>query len=530
MPLTHNSKLADDEPDWGSVDKTKLPRSAFADQGEPDKKSTWTYPHHWVKNGTLGDEGVYVDGDMYLHKGGLNAAWAAAQGARSGEKAPREVIDHLQAHRTAIGADEKAGTDATAQDAMKRTFASGRLPLRICNAPLLILPAALNHIISVVNRAYVIPAKLSPPGNQRIPQLQEGVAVIPVHGVLTYRGDDIFSWLFGGTAYDEIRAQFRSALSDPAVKAIIFDIDSPGGEAAGVFDLVDEIYQARGIKPIYAAANEAAYSAAYAIASAADTIYVPRTGRLGSIGVIAMHVDQSKWDENIGVRYTPIFAGARKNDFTPHEPLSAEAKAAGQAMVDEVYGLFVRTVARNRGMTPGEVRSTEAALYQGENAVDAGLADAVMSWDRAVADIVKKNKIKGGTVMTFVERIKALFASAPAEEITPGLAEAGFIAREEADRLIRKAQDSAQEEALAGVIGILEVCSAAGMEKIAIECIKDKLTLEQAREKIIDAKATAAEKTQIRSTVGALSTGDVNPLIEDAKKRAADANIRVVKK
>ena len=132
--------------------------------------------------------------------------------------------------------------------------------------------------------------------------------------------------------------------------------------------------------------------------------------------------------------------------------------------------------------------------------------------------------------MTFVERIKALFASAPAEEITPGLAEAGFIAKEESDRLVLKAKDSAQEEVMAGVIGILEVCSVAGMEKMALELVRDKLTIEQAREKIINAKAAEAEKTQIRSTVGALSTGGVNPLIEDAKKRASDANIRVVKK
>ncbi len=404
------------------------------------------------------------------------------------------------------------------------------MPLRICTTPLLILPAALNHIISAVSRAEVIPANVSSPGAQQAPQPQEGVAVIQVHGVLTYRGDDIFSWLFGGITYDDIRAQFRSALSDPVVKAIIFDIDSPGGEAAGAFDLVDEIYQARGTKPIYAVANETAYSSAYAIASAADMIYVPRTGGMGSIGVIAMHVDQSTWDENTGVKYTPIFAGAHKNDFTPHEPLSAEAKAAGQAMVDEVYDIFVKTVARNRGMTPADVRSTEAALYQGKNAVDAGLADAVMPWDKAVTDIFRKNQIKGGTTMTFVERIKALFASAPAEEITPGLAEAGYISKEESDRLIEEAKTAAAQETMAGVTGILEVCSVAGMEKMALGLVRDKLTIEQARERIINAKATEAEKTQIRSTVGALSTGGVNPLIEDAKKRASDANIRVVKK
>ncbi len=105
--LTHNSKTADTEPDWGGLDKTKLPRNAFADEGDPDKKSTWAYPHHWVKNGTLGKDGVYTSGDMYLHKGGLNAAWAAAQGARSSQKASQAVIDHLEAHRKALGLDKE---------------------------------------------------------------------------------------------------------------------------------------------------------------------------------------------------------------------------------------------------------------------------------------------------------------------------------------------------------------------------------------------------------------------------------------
>lgn len=103
MALSHNSTLTKSEPDWGSVDKTTLPRNAFADQGEPDKKSTWSYPHHFVENGKVGAAGVYDSGDMYLHRGGLNAAWAAAQGAHTGQKASAEVIAHLEAHRKAIG-------------------------------------------------------------------------------------------------------------------------------------------------------------------------------------------------------------------------------------------------------------------------------------------------------------------------------------------------------------------------------------------------------------------------------------------
>ena len=98
-----SSKTADSEPNWGDVNKTKLPRQAFADQGDPQNKSTWKYPHHWVRNGgVLNDDGVYTTGDMYLHKGGLNAAWAAAQGARSGQEASSAVKAHLQAHRRAL--------------------------------------------------------------------------------------------------------------------------------------------------------------------------------------------------------------------------------------------------------------------------------------------------------------------------------------------------------------------------------------------------------------------------------------------
>jgi phage I-like protein len=114
MALSHNSTLANNEPDWGSVDKTKLPRIAFADQGQADQKSTWSFPHHWVEGGQVGDSGVYDSGDMYLHKGGLMAAWAAAQGAHTGNKASAEVIAHLEAHRKAIGmGDNMMNANAT---------------------------------------------------------------------------------------------------------------------------------------------------------------------------------------------------------------------------------------------------------------------------------------------------------------------------------------------------------------------------------------------------------------------------------
>lgn len=104
MAFSHNSKLAKSEPSWGGVKKTALPRAAFADKGEADKKSSWKFPHHWVQNGEDTDgDGVYDAGTMFLHRGGLRAAWAAANGARSGQEASPAVKAHLRRHMVDIG-------------------------------------------------------------------------------------------------------------------------------------------------------------------------------------------------------------------------------------------------------------------------------------------------------------------------------------------------------------------------------------------------------------------------------------------
>lgn len=106
LKFHHNSTLGDKESSWGRVVKTKLPRSAFAEQGDPEKKSTWKYPHHWVSGGEVGSDDIFTSGTLYLHKGGLSAAWAAAGGARSGQQASSKIKSHLQTHRKALGIKE----------------------------------------------------------------------------------------------------------------------------------------------------------------------------------------------------------------------------------------------------------------------------------------------------------------------------------------------------------------------------------------------------------------------------------------
>lgn len=104
IAFTHNSRLADREPAWPDVERTSLPRIAFARMGEADKKSSWGYPHHWIQNGReKNEDGIYTQGTMYLHRGGLQAAWNYAMGAGTGEKAERAVIAHLRKHFADLG-------------------------------------------------------------------------------------------------------------------------------------------------------------------------------------------------------------------------------------------------------------------------------------------------------------------------------------------------------------------------------------------------------------------------------------------
>jgi signal peptide peptidase SppA len=223
----------------------------------------------------------------------------------------------------------------------------------------------------------------------------DGVAVIPIVGTLVQRADwlDAMSGMIG---YGHIERMFVAALDDPAVKEIILELDSPGGEVAGAFDMADRMYEARGEKPMTAIATELAASAAYLIASAADEIVVPRTGAVGSIGVVATHVDYSKALDKRGIAVTFIYAGDKKVDGNPYQPLPDSVRAEWQAEIDEVYQLFVETVARNRGISADWVKKTQAAMFMGRHAVDVGLANRVNTFDNELSNSALRVKQSAG--------------------------------------------------------------------------------------------------------------------------------------
>lgn len=258
---------------------------------------------------------------------------------------------------------------------------------RLFGVPLAVMPARLQTLLTVLGPRFLgqdmAPSGAPMPEHMTV-HTETTVAVIPIVGTLVKRAMPGES--FSDLTYGEIEASFLKAINDPAISAIVLDVDSPGGEVNGMLDLSDTIFKARGGKPIIVVANELAASAAYAIASAADTVLVSRTGTVGSIGVLAVHVDTSARDAQEGLKFTTMTAGERKADFDPHAPLSDEARGILQAEIDRIYGLFVETVARNRGMSAEAVRKTEAAVYSGHEAVAAGLADGIGTLASAIAE------------------------------------------------------------------------------------------------------------------------------------------------
>lgn len=212
----------------------------------------------------------------------------------------------------------------------------------------------------------------------------EGVAIIPVVGTLVARSGQMTVGCTELRSYASIKADIAEALDSPQVRGVVIDEDSCGGEVSLCLETAAWIASQRGRKPIIAMANAAAYSAAYALASAADRIIIPDSGGVGSIGVVAVHVDQSAADKMAGLRWTYIAAGARKLDGNPHAPLTDAAAGVIGAEVERLYGLFVDLVARNRGISAEKVRATEAGLFFGSNAVAARLADQIGTIDDAI--------------------------------------------------------------------------------------------------------------------------------------------------
>lgn len=294
--------------------------------------------------------------------------------------------------------------------------------------------------------------------------VKDGVLHIPVRGVLLKD----FPYQDGrwATGYEYTWRAFERGMDDNQVEAIALSIHSPGGMVAGCFELVDQMFEIRDRKPVRAFANDSAFSAAYAIASVAQSgITVTRSGGVGSVGVITQHWNMKGALERWGEEVTLIFAGAHKADGNPYEKLPDEVKARIQGRIDALYDVFVSTVARNRSMDEQAIRDTEALTFTAQEALSNGMADAIGSFDDAVAAFAAEISNQGEDQMSNKDESVTVdqaavdtartegHAAGVAEGHATGLAEGRAAERERITAILNSdAAKSRQSSALAAAL------------------------------------------------------------------------------
>ena len=328
-----------------------------------------------------------------------------------------------------------------------------------------------------------VAAKLGRPlENTRTVSIRDGVAVIPVTGPIFPRAN-LFTQVSGGTSVEVMARDFHAALDDPAVRAILLDVDSPGGQATGVNELANMIHAARGGKPITAYVSGSAASGAYWIASAADQIVVDATASLGSIGVVAGYRDTSARDEKLGVKSVEIVSSQSPNK---RPDLSTdEGRKQIQDRVDAIAEVFVTTVARNRSVDPDTVLRDfgGGGILIGAEAVNAGLADQLGSFEGVLADLATRTlgQRKGDDLMADQNAEPAAIAVAG---IDPERITASFIAEKfpaVARELGTAGVDAAVSEALAterSRVAALEEIAFAGNDELLSRAKADGMTVE----------------------------------------------------
>nr|WP_026352656.1 S49 family peptidase [Yoonia vestfoldensis] len=365
----------------------------------------------------------------------------------------------------------------------------------------------------------------------------DGIAVIEIAGTLVHRG----AWIgqsSGLTSYEGIAAQLQAAVADPSVRGIALDIDSFGGEVAGAFDLADRIRAARVQKPVHAFVAEHALSAGYVLASQADRIILPRTGAVGSIGVVALHTDMSGALDQKGIAVTLIHAGSHKIDANPYQPLPEAVHNQMQRELEVVRFLFAETVAAGRGdrLTHAAALATEAAVFRGADAIAAGLADeladpvtAFRSFSAAPRGTNPTNR--KGPQMTTTPTDTPSPAPVSTSPMTPHTTTTAETAPEQpveaaASTLTHDATTMTADAVRAEAAEVAQVCAQAARLGVAIDAadaVTRGLKPEALRARVLADLAARSDAAGIIATAPAADAAKDSPIIVAAKKAAASS-------
>ncbi len=373
----------------------------------------------------------------------------------------------------------------------------------------------------------------------------DGVAVLPVHGTLINRG----AWLgsfWGYTTYEGLAEQMKRLASDPGVKSVLLDINSGGGEVAGLWDLMPVLGALKQAKPVTAIANACAASAAYAIGCAAHQIYVARSGMAGSIGVVSVHMSYAEAMQRYGVKPTLIQAGRYKTLGNRYQDLDAESLGLLQASCDSAYDQFVAHVASARGLEPSHIRATEARVFKGQEAVDAEIVDGVASFEEALDLIRSRPTARRRASNSGVTYMQTATGSASRAELSDSIAQAlaqigartltgslpavqatapaaqpatDMVSKAEAERLAKEAAETATKAERARVASITSSEVAKGREAAALKmALTTSLSVEEAA-------SVLAELPKVEAAKPETATAPANPLHAEMAKRGNAAGV-----
>lgn len=299
----------------------------------------------------------------------------------------------------------------------------------------------------------------------------EGTAVIDIQGKLMHKTGGM-SALSGLTSYKDLALTLNAAISDSQVRNVLLNLKSPGGEVSGVFDLAQRINELSAVKPIFSLVDEMAASAAYMLASATSRIYVPQTAEVGSIGVVTRYeniIEQNKMD---GIQVEYFFAGANKLLGNPEIPMTDAMRSTIQASVDSAYETFTLLSAKYRGMSQNAMKATEAAMFTGQDAVNAGLADEVMSAEDVITLVSTNTSTRRNLNMNTNRLINGVVVPA---------AQVDMLTQSEVDTMVTEATAKAKAEGVsegikaeqARVQSILEVEGSEGKMGFVLKALSD---------------------------------------------------------
>ncbi len=224
--------------------------------------------------------------------------------------------------------------------------------------------------------------------NTRSVMIRDGTAVIPLHGTIAARSD-LFTFFLGGTSLSDLAKDFQTALDDDQVKAILFDVDSPGGVALGPSEMADAIFKARGKKPIWSYVGRNCSSAAYWIASATEKIIANPSALLGSIGVVTTIPVQEQPDSE-GYKNIEIVSSNAKQKRP--DPRTEEGMAEIKRELNDLEAQFIEAIAKYRNVSVNAVKNDfgQGGVMIGKNAVASGMADSLGSYEEVIAELNQK--------------------------------------------------------------------------------------------------------------------------------------------